>query len=873
MPGGLATAYGWLDEAIAEGAEIVTAGRRLARELRQAHAERQLATGALAWHTPRILPWDAWLNARVEVCGDAATFPQRLAAQAAAVLWERCLERAAGLDGIDAAGLVPQAERAWRRLNDWCVEVRELARLAATDDERRFARAAADYARTLESRGWVDPAGLAALVAEALADGRLPAPRRLVLAGFERVTPAARRVIDALAAQGCRVTEPPARTPAAATRVLRSADADAELRAAGAWARQVLNENPAARVAIVWPGLEQDAHRAAALVREGFVPGWQAGGPAHAESVQVSYGRPLAAYPLIAAALLWLRWTSQPLTVREVSVLLRAPSPGDPARDGLCRLELELRRFPERRWSAAGVLAMLRGRDDGADALAWLERVARVAACRHREAPRDTPAAWAGRMHDLLEAVGWPGARPLDSAEFQLVNRWRELMNELARIEPVRPRLGFTEALTRLARAASRTVFQPESGPGRVRLLGTLEALGLELDHVWIGNLHALQWPPPAHPLPLVARALQRRAGMPDATPADTLAFAKRTLASLAAAAPAVVLSWPAAEGDRPHAPSPLLAAYASATPEKAFDPGWYAGAFAGAVQHGAVRDPVPRVRPDERIGGGAYTVREQAREPFSAFARRRLGARELERISPGLAPKRRGQIVHAALKQLLSERPTSAAIASWNPVQRGARIAASLTAALAPHERHADAVLRSLLALERERVAALLAACLETETARRPFAVDSVETELGFVAHGVRLGLRADRVDRLPDGSLFVIDYKTGAEERLLDRHGELVDLQLAVYAAALAEPVGGLAIVQVAGPAVRWRAVGAAVDQDPLEPAAWAELLSRWRRRVDAAVEAFAAGDVRVNVASPADEARPLGLLSRVEELRREP
>ncbi len=870
---GIATAYGWLDDAIAEGAEIVTAGRRLARELRQAHAERQLAAGALAWHTPRILPWDAWLNALVEAAAEPATFPQRLPAQAAAVLWEECLERAAGLDGVDAAGLVPQAERAWRRLNDWCVDVRELARFAATDDERRFARAAAEYARTLESRGWVDPAGLAALVAAALGDGRLPAPPQLVLAGFERVTPAARRVVDALAGRGCRVTEPPERPPAAAVRVLRSAHADAELRAAGAWARRRLSENAAARVAIVWPGLEQNAARAAALVREGFVPGWQAGDRAHAEAVQVSYGRALVEYPLIATALLWLRWTSQPLPVREVCMLLRAPFPGEPARDGLSRLELDLRRYAERRWSAAGVLAALRGREDGADALAWLERVARVAACHHRDAPRDAPAAWAGRMHDLLEAVGWPGARPLDSAEFQLVNRWRELMNELARIEPVRPRLAFTEALARLARAASQTVFQPESGPGRVRLLGTLEALGLELDHIWIGNLHALQWPPPAHPLPLVARALQRRAGMPDATPADTLAFARRTLARLAAAAPAVVLGWPAAEGDRPHAPSPLLAAYASATGEEAADPGWHAALFAGAAQDRAVRDPVPRVRPDERVRGGAYTVRDQAREPFSAFARGRLGARALERIGPGLAAKRRGQIVHAALKDLLAERPTSAAIASWTPVQRRARIAASLTAALAPHERHADAVLRSLLALERERLAALLDAFLDTETARRPFAVESVETELGFVAHGVRLGLRTDRVDRLADGSLLVIDYKTGADAPLLDRGGELVDLQLAVYAAALAAPVGGLAIVQVAGAGVRWRAIGASVDQDPLEPAEWGELLSRWQRRVDAAVEAFAAGDVRVNVASPGEEARPLGLLSRVEELRREP
>lgn len=878
MPGAGEQRYAWLEAALGEGGEIVTASRRLARDLRQVYGERRLAAGHEAWPTPAIRPWDAWLNALLDEAGDGAGIPQRLATQAAALLWERCLRRAADLDVLDPHGLVRQARRSWQRLADWCVGADELARFAATADERHFAAAATRYRRELARNGWVDAALLPELVAERLSNGGLSVPGRITLAGFDRPTPAVRRIMEALEARGCRVSAAPAAPHAPAPRVRRCADGDAELRAAGAWARERLAAEAAARIAIVYPGLEQDAARAERLVREGFAPGWQAAGDRHADALQVSYGRRLADYPLIARAVLWLRWTAHGLTSREVSLLLRAPFPGHAAIDGCSRLELELRRLPDRRWTAAGLAEALRhhyGGEAGDDADAWLARADTIAAAGFANAPEQPPAVWASRMHELLEAIGWPGGRRsgrgLDSREFQVVNRWRELLNEFARIEPVRPRLGFTEALARVARAAGEAVFQPESEAGRVQLLGTLEAVGLELDHAWIGNLHALQWPPPSHPLPLVSRALQRRAGMPDATPSDTLGFARRTLSRLVASAPSVVLSWPAAENDVPLAPSPLLAGYGPAQPDGPADPGWHAAVLGAAdALESPARDEVPRVQPDERIPGGAYTVQQQVTEPFTAFARGRLGARELDPIAPGLSARTVGQVVHAALQRLLAPRPSSAELAGWLAAERASRIEQAVDAALAPQLAHADAVLRRLVALERTRLKSLLDRFLDAETARRPFTVDRVETDLRFVAHGVALRLRADRIDRLADGSLLVIDYKTGAAASLLDRAGEPVDLQLVVYACALEEAIGGLALVNLGGSRIVYRGTGSSVEWGTLEPGAWAARLDAWRERVDAAIAELADGDVRVDVTRSHDEARPLSLLSRVAELR---
>ena len=47
--------YTWLSSALdSEGAIVLTASRRLARELRNAHSEQQLAAGNTAWPTPAI---------------------------------------------------------------------------------------------------------------------------------------------------------------------------------------------------------------------------------------------------------------------------------------------------------------------------------------------------------------------------------------------------------------------------------------------------------------------------------------------------------------------------------------------------------------------------------------------------------------------------------------------------------------------------------------------------------------------------------------------------------------------------------------------------------------------------------------------------
>ena len=862
--------YGWLSAALTEGAEIITASRRLARDLTIAYGEHQQAAGKAAWLTPSIYFWQDWLSLKLASANDPAALPRRLDPLSSAIIWERCLRRRMPDGLLNFPGIVRQAALAWQRLNDWNLPVASALSAAGNQDERLFARAAADYRDMLDDGDWLDLAGMPAMVATLIRQRGCEVPSVVRLAGFDRLHPAVAAVVGALESVDCQVIVGDETTRATSVAVASFERLEAELRTAGAWARVLLQQNPGARVAIVCPALETRAQDIGRLVREGLVPGWQFADGGHRLAVNVSYGQRLAEYPAIATVLLLMRWVQRGLAGRELSVLLRSQCIAGAGLAGRSRLELELRQHPDREWQAENFLAAFAGSEPAADARAFFEVAQKVAALHVSVNEKITPLACVAALDDLITAARWPGVQSLDSAEFQLVNRWRELLNEFARAELVLPVLSLSDAVRRITSLAAETIWQPETGQGIVQVLGTLEAAGLEFDALWISGLDTTQWPPPSKPSQLISNALQREHGMPDATPADTLAFTRRLLRRLVNAAGQCVLSWSQIREDGEVTASSLLDDIDARPYVGTGDPGWFARHIA-ASQAVAIEsdDDVVPVGPREQVAGGAYTLQRQYEEPFSAFVYGRLGVRNIEAFRIGLAPSVRGIIIHNALHTLLAQRPSREELRAWSATEREQRIGSAADTALAAHTRHADAVTRRIIALERQRLRAVLHQFLETECRRDPFTVDNVECELNYERFGLRLGFRIDRIDRLADGRLLVIDYKTGAQKTFLRQTGELRDVQLVAYADALDAEVGGLVFINVDSREVGYRGVGGgwnAADEE-----GWSAKLDSWRSDVQTLVKSLAAGDVRVNLRQSAAEGRALGILSRLEELKR--
>lgn len=867
-------AYNWLPTAINDEAIVLASSRRLAKELRDSFHEQKILAGKVAWATPPIYFWQDWLAETFEEA-PWAELPTLLDTTGSGLLWEQSLDQTSRQDLLSIAGVLRHAQSAWARLQDWQVSQEVLQHSAASRDEHWFVRACAAYSERLAAGNWIDSAQLAAEFQRRLGKSGTGLPEHIMHAGFDRLTPAQQSLFEALVHHGCKVVAAP--VPARQGRPkLRSYADDLSLwRAAGHWARQLKDQFPEARIAIIVPELDTQADVVGRLVREGYAPGWQLGGAAYRQSVNVSYGTRLSEFPAIAVALRALAMAAEGVSSRDVSILLRSTCFVGQNSADTARVELLLRDHPERLWTAEDLLSLMPTATDDEPEQTWRMPFTALLNLQNEKDTLQSAGSWAERIDHCLAGAGWPNTNGESSQEFQLHNRWRQLLNQLAAISGIAGDLSLSAALRHLQKLATDTLYQPEASVDGVTVMGLLESAGLEFDYLWIGGLDAAHYPQAGNPLALVNRQLQKDLKMPDAQPSDTLQFARRSLERLTTAADEICFCWSRSDGDNVQAASPLLPAADVHPVDDIADPGWYAAELLGSGQLQVLEsEELVPVSSDEKIRGGAYTVQLMREEPFSAFVTGRLAAEELESFKNGLTPRMRGTLVHKALEELLRGCGGHAQLRQWDTDELGDRCEKAAYRAVSRLLRTADPVLRNLLSFEKSRLQVILSEFVQQELEREPFSIEGLEQKCKLVRGPVQLNLKIDRIDRLASGGLLLADYKTGAAKRFLDRYREPKTVQLSVYAAAIDREIDALAFINVDsreitydGAGIGFRSGNASIADDD-----WAEVLSSWRTEVDSLLARFAQGEMGVNVLQPASDARPFALLSRVAELRRD-
>ena len=128
------------------------------------------------------------------------------------------------------------------------------------------------------------------------------------------------------------------------------------------------------------------------------------------------------------------------------------------------------------------------------------------------------------------------------------------------------------------------------------------------------------------------------------------------------------------------------------------------------------------------------------------------------------------------------------------------AHVQRTLARELRPHLR--EQMPRRYLELEALRLTRLVTEWLEYEAARIEFEVAATEDRRTVHLHGLPFNLRMDRLDRLIDDTLLVIDYKSGNVSPSAWNLPRPEDVQLPLYAGfALKEDevLGGLAFAKV--------------------------------------------------------------------------
>lgn len=304
------------------------------------------------------------------------------------------------------------------------------------------------------------------------------------------------------------------------------------------------------------------------------------------------------------------------------------------------------------------------------------------------------------------------------------------------------------------------TVRPSFGGHPRLAIWGPLEARLQQADLLILGGLNEGSWPPDPSADPWMSRPMRQRFGL--APPERRIGLAAHDFAQ-GLCAPRVVLTRPVRAGGAPTVPSRWLLRLDALLRRKAWPEGdWtgWAAALDRAEQISEGKPPAPTPPLAARPRDLPVTAIELwMRDPYGLYAQRILKLRALDPIDADPAARDYGSAVHEALEHFLKAYPSGPLPPDALQILIGIG-----------REKLAEVAARpGLWAFWWPRFESIAAWVVEKERGRRGEIDRSfveIEGSIEIAAPGgpFRITAKADRIDRFKDGTLGIIDYKTGA-------------------------------------------------------------------------------------------------------------
>lgn len=717
------------------------------------------------------------------------------------LLWEQAIESTLkDMDTeplFDKAGLASAAQEANRLLIEWNLS---LASEDMAEETRQFLLWRQRFQALCKQGGWLEPVRYFSWQVQSIESGMGELPVEIALAGFDRISPLQRRLFDAMRTRGVKVeTYPLVFDQPQTAHLVELNDQDGECRAAVVWAKRQLEQNPAAKLAIVVPELSALRDKLASLLDEAFQPHTVT--PQSAQSPRTydfSLGMPLSTQPVIAAALNLLRFgfQRQAIPQSDISELLHNPywSGSFSEADARAQLDASMREWlplsftPQRfqnfvQKSLTGDRPLLvAGLNQDLQTLLRL--------C-HAQPNRQPPSAWTAAFKTILRESGWPGERSPSSFEYQATQSFEKALKALADLDQLSGVINAAEAIKRLAQLCKEQIFQPEAQEElKLQVLGMLEAAAEPLDAMWVMGMNDHVWPPPPNPNPLIPASLQRSAGTPNADSRVQMEFAEAIHGRLLASASEVVFSSALKDGERMLRLSPLLHGFPIAPTSTPLFSTLAEMLAVDAPQHLHFLDDAlaPKIAEGEHVSGGTGLLKAQAICPAWAFYQYRLHARALKSPVNGLDAMERGTLVHGVLERFWADRTLHDLLTMSVESLESAVAEAANQALLAFNEKRDATLTPKFIALEHGRLTKLTLAWLREVEMLRPmdFAVTARERREEISIEGISITLVVDRIDTLEDGRLVLLDYKTGRQNDYKNwAANRISEPQLPIYAA----------------------------------------------------------------------------------------
>lgn len=522
-------------------------------------------------------------------------------------------------------------------------------------------------------------------------------------------------------------------------RLVEATDSPQEAKVIAVRIREAL-ELPGKRVALITPDRELSTRVAAQLRRWEISVDDSAGRPllqtpegtlilALAEAMANRFAATnvfeIAKHPLVYAGEERRAWLDE---TRKLDLLLRGPAKGVGLKAISARLEKETKVEPSTLdwWSSFSASLETPERASKANLAEMLAAIQTVAG-------------------QLTNGQIWKGI-----SGRELARGWEEVTACNLSAIPLADSIAIPAILTELF---ARAVVRPRyGGHPRVAIYGLLEARMQQADMVICGGLNETTWPQIAQPDPWLAPAIRRHLGL--ATLDRNIGLSAHDLAT-ALGAKEVLLTRARRERSGPTVASRFLLRIKALLGEQlqidAVTPALSARLDHPLASVPFASRPAPTPSPEQRRVSLSITNFDQLKsDPYSFYAKKILGLKVFDPIDAEPSHAWRGTLVHEILQHWFEQDDCA-------PEKLMARAEALLTNGAL------DPLLRTLW---QPRIAeGLRWIAQETQRMRdeegRRLLIAEKKGEMELL--GVPITGRADRIDALADGSLVIIDYKTG--------------------------------------------------------------------------------------------------------------
>ena len=830
---------------------VLTANQRLALRAQQAFDQLQQQSQKTSWPSAPIFAINSWLQQQAEFTLTSLLLNSQQEQQ----LWENIIyhnhDENELLNPTDTANM---CMKAWQTLHAWNLSI-DVLEESENQEVALFLQWAIQFQKLLTQHRWLCSAEIPQALIPHSAEFIEPY-QQLLLVGFDELTPALQTLITALETT-TRVTHITIEQIAQSQFRTQCHDQHTEILTMARWAKQQHDNHPQAKIGCVVPQLEKLRRQLFNTFTDVFTPNQRLPGVALDKSAfNLSAGQRFSDYPIIHSALNILQWLAPTIDIHQFGSTLQSNYlHQDPAeQDDTARLDLQLREMNEFELPFTAVFAASTRTTLTTDLVRRLYAVREL----HKSAASEaTLEYWCQLFQQILAQAGWPGYRVPNSEEYQLILRWRQLLDEWMLYTPVcESHLSALDALSLLNKLARNTIFQAEGSHARVQILGVLEAGGNNFDYMWVMGLDDESWPGAPQPNPFLPYALQRDHHMPHATAEREFIYTQQMMRRLQHSATHVLFSSAMFEGDKHKNPSHLLADI----PTTILDlPGHDHPPLTKLET--LIDERAPAITDNETIKGGSWILKHQSSCPFKAFASIRLQATSPVHPYFGIPAHQRGTLTHDVLERIWKHLHSQQQLLKLNQHELHDLIYKHLHAAIADQQRETDSELkRQLLNLEAKRLQDLINDWLAYEKQRAPFSVTAIETNLQCRIAAISFNLRIDRIDTLENGQKIIIDYKTGSTS-ILNWFGERPrDPQLPLYLCH--QPgLNGLAYAEIQATQCRFKGITANGDTTLLDCSAlekvalaatdWTQQLEQWRQQIESLCHEFSDGVASVTPA----------------------